>query len=501
LPKSAPIEGVVRDSTGDPVADLELWIGADIEALLKGDPEVDEASKKSREALDGWSLGQADAGQFGESVRTDKDGRFRAIQFPPWIPHFKVHSSPSDHRVVDELVTRHVGPGETSRIDLVARALVAGRVKGRLMLNGQPVQGDISWRGRTRNGRVEASSDGLFDLDPIEAGTVTVSTGRRIGGMAYGQLPKEYAITVQPGETITKDFDLILPLAPISGRVTSTRGHALPRLPVLVRGGQSQIFDGFTRTGEDGRWSIEVPNSKEPYEVLLQSPGIKVSKKAQSGSSDIDFVVPTPVRLKVRVVDETTREPILKSEISWRPAGSGFFQPLHSAWDGSGICPSKDGWWSFELSEGKIDLRAQASKLEYPFIDRRDVTLSSDGPEASFEIALRKGLTLLLELAAGESKPPGETIWLVLLDPDEKAAAMHLAKNRRLETSDIEQSADSSDWTRRAVHVGLDRSARIEGLRPGRYFIFAPSGHVLIEPSWVDVQLDGSTVAIRWKPE
>jgi hypothetical protein len=524
LPKIASVAGVVRTADGKVVPDLVLLVAPDLQALAAERSLPNEVPKALKEILGGWSFSPDPSIPTFTRARTDAAGRF-AVNLVPWTPHFRIASMPNQPVVVEFSGGPLGGPGELTQIDLTANVLAVGSVKGRLLLNGRPIQGNVSWEGPTQMGFGATTRDGRFVLKGVEAGDVTISTARSTGeANASMSLEKSYAVKLEAGAVLEMDLDLELPMSTIAGRVVTSKGEPVSRkrVTLFARGESRSGFQASTETGADGSWSMEVPASSSPCTIRVSEPDMQCDG-VLPGKTGIDFVLPPEIEkgtLRVRVTDSSTGAAIPNPQITWRTSGEiprtsppanvesrpGVPRIVESAsanYQWQYVTPLQnprpDGSIGLEIPPGSIDLLVRP-RAGYPSVIRRDLVVEQGTSSAIVDVKLEKGIGLSFRLAPDSAKPPDGRLGFQVLDDDELREV--LGPDAKLKATRARALYFLGDLTdEREMNLAPGDIGRVSCLRKGRYHLVVEEYAAEIDPSEIDAQRDGETFEIRWKPK
>jgi hypothetical protein len=498
LIRVARLAGIVRDRNGSVIANLNLVVHPDSQAIIfdKRCPDT-SPSERLRDALRGWSIDEFPS-EFAAAI-TDESGRFETTGLPPWTPCYCI-SSQSNAFETDVHGGPLGGPGEVSHVDVVAQRLAVTRLKGRLLLNGSPVAGAISWCGATRSGAITANTDGRFVLEGVEPGHVIVdvrcSTEPVPEVTAYSELnlTKRYEITVATDRTSEETFELVVPLATISGHVRLANGGppGTKTISASARRGTGALRVSV-QTNVQGEWSLRVPADLDPCTVRVeQHPDAPQREGVLVGANDVDFVLPSPARLRLRVLDAARGSPIANPEMSYCRSGKmEWLFSNHSE-------PDVEGWISVQLPEGTVDIFVKAPSQGYACEVRRGVQLKSGDPDVSVEVRLEKGIGVTFKLAPGQAEPPEGRIVLALMQPDEWQSLLVREKAIRAWTTHVQDSIGMAIFDARAAYVSSGEPYHVVRLRKGTYRLVPLDEHIAVEPTEIDIQQDDTLVELRW---
>jgi hypothetical protein len=504
LPRSVALEGTVRDASGVPIAGMDLLASVDFQALFQLDAATQQALETATKGLGEWRLEDLQDVDGGR-VRTDAEGKFRVESLTEWMQRYWVRTFPNERRVIELHGEGHEAAGGTIRIDVVAQAPSGTRLAGRLLLNGKAVAGTVRWKGGGRGNFVFVGEDGRFVVDPIPEGHVTLDTERGVSTWS-SYTSKKYELDVKPGESIERDFDVQASVASTSGRILTTHGAAMPGVHLAFQSGKTN-FEASVRTAADGRWSIDLPLDGEDGYVRMILPDGERRERVRPGATDVEWRLPAFVRVHVRGVDKSTRNPVPKPIVAWRKAGDErFLSP--SEGDGSILLPTTDGWYDFRVPEGTIDVRVAAREAGYPATSVLGVAVSPEGSEPRIEVELERGWTVTLRLAEDQPAPPGRSLWCFLVTPEERQAAGRRAIERQVMPPETEENGrpiepqlipEDFDSAIPPFHIVEGKPTSLTGVRPGRYRLLSTGPFHVESPDTIDLAADGTEIVVRWK--
>ncbi len=493
LPRSIALEGTVRDGSGAPIAGMDLQASVDFQALFQLDAAAQQALETATKGLGDWRLEDLED-VHGGRVRTDAEGKFRVESLTEWMQRYWVRTFPNERRVIELHGEGHEAPGGTIGIDVLAQTPSGTRLAGRLLLNGKPVAGSVTWRAGNRSDVVLVGESGRFVVDPIPVGHVTLRTERGVSTWSR-LLSRDYEFDVKTGESVERDFDAQASVASTSGRILTTHGAAIPGVLLAFLSGKTN-FEASTRTDAEGRWSIDLPLDGEDCHVRMILAGGEHRESVRPGATEIEWRLPAPVRVHVRGVDKSTRSPVPNPTVQWRKAGDERFFEAGEG-DGSILLPTTDGWYSFHVPEGTIDVQVAAMASGYPATSVLGVAAPPDGSEPRIEVELEKGLTIGFHLSSDPPPIPGGSLWCFLVTQEELDAAKVRAVDyqgspRHLIPEDILPAI-------RPFHIPTGNTVWVPGVRPGRYRLISTGPFYVDTPDSIEVAADRTDVEVRWK--
>ncbi len=470
-PRSAPVQGTVRDLAGRPIAQAQIRVARDHQGIA----EDARAGKVTRAPSFGlgpsWRL--LDEEDWVQA-KTDDQGRYRTPGVVPSTSRYLVAAYHPDHQYGQVSLAQAPEHGQPAVVDIVLQPLPAGgTVIGRLTLNGAPVAGHLSWNGETRDGGAEVASDGAFRLERVEAGdaelTVVVASIEKV----------TRKLQIRAGEQQRCDVDLQVAMTSISGRVTHADGRPGEGESVTAfeaRDGHAAWpnlqFRASVVADRDGAFSIAVPEGKRSYWVSAGTlPRSAARQDVAPGAAGVDLVLPAVGSVRFRVLDQRTRRTVSGADLYVKGPTATRFEQEYSA----ARAPDPEGWCRLEVVLGQYDLMARAAGLGYEpcIVPGVRVLDAAQPPRVTFE--LQRGATVRVRLAPGQQALPQRDMVVLW---------------REGETDPNEA---------RTFVFDAAGNAAMRGLSAGRYR-FATSGDELaFEPATVEVAR-GEEVAVelRW---
>lgn len=490
LPRSAAVEGRVRDENGRPVADLEIVVLADSAQVA-----LAKARGESNPLLDLLRTWRVEPETHSISAVTDGSGTFRHGGLVPYVPLVKLQSQPSAAGRVEAQVAPLGGPGSTAQVEAVLRRDATATIAGRVLLNGAPVSAVVAWRGSSRAGSIECDRYGRFALESVETGRVLLSIDRAKYSVDRF-LNREESIALTSGERVERDFDLLLPMAPIAGRVVRDDGRSAEGLGVQLVESVSGLgaHRATARTGAEGRFALEVPAESGPYQVItyiderpFEQAGVR------PGDEDVVihvFEVPT---FLCRAVDDVTHEPIPRIDVYARATGGDAY-----ALASNPIGPVTDGWTPVRLGAGTYDLTATAQERGYLPVVRDGVVVPPHGT-TRLEIEMTRGATVELRLVEG-LRPWAQDRFVALLEADLVATLEGLPElPSRLEKLNA-RAPGVDPRIGRTVDLARQDVAVVRGLASGRYRLFDSTRGLVLTPDVIEIRaLDTTAVRVGWR--
>lgn len=487
LPREARLRGIVRDEFGAAVP---------VHALrIEVDPTASATASDERALGSTWSLREHWTllpGATGDTFRTDAEGRFETPAIVPHTPSVRLSSWPNTRGRIDARSVAAPGPGEVLDVDLVLRRAARASIAGRLLLNGDPIGGTVSWTSARNRGHANADDAGRFVLEDVDAGEIRLRTSR--GRAPASVLESELTIVVEDGARLERDFDLAVPFATISGIVRHADGAATRGVRVWT-GEHPYTSDGFdvsTLADETGRFEARVPASRGPYRVRAHwKQDTFVVDDVQPGASGVVIVVEDLASVFVRAIDAETREPLSRFDVYMRAdANERYALRSDRTADSSGsmrVPGVRAGTW---------DVHVRSAQLGYLPVTLEARSIAKEG-EVRLEVALERAAKLELVLAPDVAPWPKE-LAVVLLD-----AELDERRARVTETfDDADLWSDGIDATReRLVELADRRFAIVRGLAPGRYRLRDAKDTLAFEPEVIEVASGAPTrVVLRTLP-
>jgi len=340
---SGEVHGIVRDEKGTAVAGVSVQ--------LEG-PSRSSASTNDdgRFVLQGLEV--------GEHRIKARRGRTDTMRAP---------GASDDDTAGERVEVRH---GEITEVELVVESQ-GGRITGRVLgEGGEPVadafveavresdsaaRSDGSNRRRARWGSwsrqpVLTDEEGRFELgDLAEQGTYAVHASRKGGGEAMVE-------HVQTGS----DVELSIAETGVLAGVVRIEGGGSPqRFQISARDPVGGIYegDGFLHT--EGKWRLgNLPPGKFEISVEASEGNAKTEVELAEGAeaTDIELILAPRVRLRGRLVDATTGDPIPGLKVSVSATGGFSFRGDMGKADQPDVSDARGNFVVEDAPTGKINL-------------------------------------------------------------------------------------------------------------------------------------------------
>ena len=427
-------------------------------------------------------------------VRGYGEGRFVTPGIVPWTPHYELLV------ICDGFRTQRV-PLRTSGVPrqpiyqkiVLKRADGGGVVVGRVTVNGQPAAAYLNWQANARKGGANSGPEGEYRLEDVEPGRIELGVflaKRHLNQIVGG---RDVVLDVVAGREVRHDFDLRAALEQISGRVVREDGEPVRSVLGILAVGQTNRARSSARIQERGEFAIELGDDGDLYDLIVHYANEAITRRGVPvGAENVEIVLPTVGRLRVRVRDEATGVPLKRHRVWWRRGGGGAFE----AGIPKSASPGPASWLDIEVAAGTLDVMFRADQSGYVAEIVEGVIVPPLG-STEVEVSLHKGIELDLRLAPGMDPPPRD--WAILLLEDAawdevrhwKEGGGNYWEGGELfpEFSVFERLLDLSDGV-----------SKLRGLSPGKYrFKVFPSG-ITIEPSVIQLERDDDSreIEITW---
>jgi hypothetical protein len=491
LVRTCTLDGFVRSASGAPIADTTLRLESDRWRRMSSN----EAPAPVIELPPGWSLGGE---HRSESFVTTAAGSYHFDGLDPRSANYRLVVIAPERDVVVRDIENTGEPGATTQInvDLPDRGQV-GSVNGKVMLNGKPCYGFVRWQGRTRDGSGQIEPNGSFRLESVECGSVKVTpdlpkfmrSERCLGKLADGK-----TIVVDPNAVASVDFEVTIPTATISGRVT--RGNSEPAEGVVVSAwARNTCLGGEAKTEADGTFALEVDSEEPLYTVQAGEGAERVTQsEVAPGTKGLGLVLHGTARVRVRVVDSNSSEALTQFHLRFR--GEGGDQQFDTDSRPSSIASDRSGWYVIEVAQGRYELTVTDSLTEITdYLPPAPISVDVSANPDPIEVRRSKGEACMLQLAADQVRWPDDVVvvlvesrWYGDVDWDGKRWNAGPA----LTGYGLAMS--------RMVRFDESGRARIRKLNPGPYRFKAMPPTIVVEPAEIQgVPVNGEPLVIRWR--
>lgn len=478
LPAATTVVGVVRDPAGQPIDGVGVWV-----ERVRGEPVPPRDGTPLAELPASHSIGTR-----SPSTEIGEHGAFRVSGVPPWSGVWEVQAHHPDY----QLATVRIGRIEEPRVIDVDITLVpesrpeaVGVIEGRVTLNGKPHSASLRWRGPRHEGRGKAGSFGRFRLEDVEAGSVDLQvTLPQLEKELVGSQARQRVDVIAEREHLVR-FDLEVPFAPISGRVTWADGRPVQRAAV---GFVADGYEDFANADSEGRYELAVPRGVGPFRIVSQvRTCLAETDGVDAGARGVDLVLPLEGNLRFRVLDADEGGVLETVSLYFWQAGE-----LTCAHTGDFLTPT-DGWFLAGTPAGSYDVHVQGPR-NYVGQRLRGVVIE---PHATTElsVSLQRGLSLALKLAADQEPPPGS----LLLIEDEYWASLRVETSEHGSAWVTREDFPEFNLLRRAVRF-RQGAAKLRGLPAGRYrFKVLGEEGIAIAPEYVEVaEGQSDPIEVSW---
>lgn len=494
LVKLAWIEGVVVDAEGGPLGDV--YVRSRNEEHPSGTLELAPSVKESLH-LPGWA--QFEVPERGEN--TDAEGRFLLAVIPMGSAYF-VRTHHQDY------VSGQVGPivleSPSSRAWVEVVLETGATIKGRVIRNGEPFRASVEWKSPLggSEGMTWTEEDGTYQLKNVRAGKVDVS----VRDFPSIESLQEASLVVEAGEVYEQDFVWEEELARISGRVRTESGRPVEGIDVRAMSITSERgFESFeAKTGADGAYALEVPSGRV-FQVSVRRELVRQEKPdVAAGSQDVDFILPDLGKLRLRLVDAVSGQPVqarrfLSQALAWRTSGTEAFQRISTELDAEGFV---------ELGPpvGSIDLSIHFAESGYSPRVELGIPVTEDSDPAALTIELVRGIKAKIELLeeAGLGREPLEGHLLFLLEESQLSSVSGPYPERgspsNIQINGLRMWLETPVLLNQMLLFDEMGFALVDGLDPGRYSIRSFPDDFVFEPDSFEVtEQDEAAVVVRWR--
>ena len=222
-----------------------------------------------------------------------------------------------------------------------------------------------------------------------------------------------------------------------------------------------------------------------------------------AGAEYVNFVLPQLGRLRVRLVDAATQQPIpIRADerwtFEWRMVGEQEFEPANAR-------STADNAFDLELPVGTVDLSVMLRDSDYhPYQAAGLVVTAADDP-APIDLPIARGVAVRVEVGGKVPFDYGlvrDHLFFLLAEGQEDAVRGLFAAGTGQGNQDIN---GHQVWLRdptllqQLVTFEGDGSAILNAQTPGRYSLRAFSDDVEFTPATVTVGEGGGTVQLQWQ--
>ena len=486
--RQAWIEGWVRDADGNPVSDVVISVQN--EGIPGGSLYFpDETMRELR--LPGVACYERLVKD--EAVRTDESGEFR-VGVLPMATAYTLSTWHTDFVRERETPLFATAAGAQARAEIVLRK--GGTVRGRVLCNEEPWQGNVRWDdvGGAFGGRARTDAEGRYELKNVRPGDVRIYLRPRGSRRAIA----EAQVTVEPDGQHEQDFAWREAMSTISGRVLNPSGQPIGDVLVIAnyhgpRGGYSNFH---SKTQPDGSYVIEV-RADRAYDVTAGArPVSRHQSGVQAGATGIDFTLPPTGLLRLKLIDVATNTPLRAEKsslwsIAWRESNTDAFRSMHLSDARSRV--DIDGLLELSMPVGRVDLRLNFEEDGYCPEELQRLAVTADGNADPHRVEFVRGVEVAIEVAAGaelSEKERRNHLFFLLEESQLDAVAGPFPRqggpsNHRI--NGINMRLDEPGLIQQMVQFDSAGRAALRGLRPGRYRVVAFPADVQFAPVSFDV--------------
>lgn len=493
LSRGVAIEGMVRDRQGKPIlgASIQVELRENEEDALAGIPVPAASGRSGVHTISGGNLkfgtfgrqkpsrnGWAENSKSSRKQVTDREGRFRLEGIVPSAQEYYVTASHPDFCDGGKGVLRLVESGQKGFVDIeLARG---GIVEGLVSMEDKPASAVVWLRSETTSLEGNTNDGGEFFFEHVPEGVYKVSANPE-GTEDWGEEQDGLNLIVAEGGKHRLELTIESgPIKPISGRVLSSEGKPVPfaRLNAWANTNEGRFLNRQGKTAADGSFRLEVPDSGSALFQISAwdgTNGASVAKIAP-GAEGVELRFPQQGKLRLRVTDARTGEPVTSFQIFLRDVAGKRNQSLSLTADANGVAET-----SFAL--GIFDLTVSAGQAGFRNMQISSIEISQQ-PSDPIRVEMLPGVKVNVRVvsADGASLPEAEDYWIQLL-PATSAKPRFQFGNQG---------------------ATLDASGRcaISGITPGKFRVNINPPNILLEPTEITVEdRDSVDIELKWKPK
>ncbi len=311
-----------------------------------------------------------------------------------------------------------------------------------------------------------------------------------------GRESDESVVHVEVGRVTVHDFARNAEITTLRGSVVDESGRRLTGIRVIAT---AELDDGrdprYGITDSSGAFEFELEGSG-PFRFVAERGAARVEERRVDPSrGDVRLVLPTAAILRLRLVDETTKEPIRSSgdslwSFGWRRLGGVRFERA----SGAGVELDIMGNVEFETLTGSIDVSIHLNNDGYQPTVVSAIQVPPEGTPVARVVELKRGASL--SLRAHVVTPLGrrlvESHNFFLLDEAQsdsistpnpaagREANMHVSGGLALFLGDI-------GLMNQQLMFGNDGVATLHGLAAGDYVLRGFPEDVVVEPATIRI--------------
>jgi len=485
LPRTVAVEGVVRDAAGNPL--MGAYVGTEEEREPRDlDGDVDPVRA---ELPLNCTIGME---QVEQSNKTDAAGRFRIEGLLPWDRHLSVWAGMEGYELVEQRPGTLGAPGSTTwlEFEIHPENSDVATLRGDVSVNGLTGswEGTLSWKGPTREGRVELDRGFYVEVEPGEVHFHLAL--QSLPGPIEGDT---FVLGLAQGTYTDHDVELRLPPDPILGHVRYRDGTPVASASIRARsvpGGREPGVSLSAESDAAGAFRLDVPDLGLRYRIEASVGHQSATlSDVDAGATELELVISRQGKILFRVREARTGASLdpVDCALRWRSSGEAEFE----RW-GRGLLdrPDLDGWFADELPAGWLDLECRRHASDYLPLLLEHVWIPEGPDPARIEFLLDPGLRVRVQRADGQERWPAEhALFLV----DEKSWDDVLASLQPGYSSDLYPP-------RHLARFDEHGGATIQGLAPGHFRFLVVPGDLTVDPAEIELPAkESEPVLVRWE--
>ena len=394
-----------------------------------------------------------------------------------------------------------------ARVDFVLAH--AARIHGRARIDGQPWSGSVACRAPDGTWQSGAWAEGEYELDNVPTGTWQVSLRDE-----RGESIASATLTVETGHEYEHDFLLgeERPLVTIAGHVLAASGRLPPRVFVTADTSATPSRRAPVVAVEpNGTFAFHLPGGVSyslhawvPEQRGLDSDELTVA----DATSDVELVLPETGKLRVRLVDAETHQPVhpdsrsLVNKLELRRSGKAFYQR-------KSVVVDPQGTFELEVPIGDYDVRLDLADGGYRIAARERLRVTRDPAGPPHVVELARGREALVQV----SGPPDQELVNHVVFVVEREQLGSISGPYPTPDPPV-----NSQFGNSGVYLRIDdpalmhqmpndlaffrEGALLRTLVPGHYFVKCYPDDVAFEPAEFDLAgPERAEVHLRWWPK
>lgn len=464
--RAGVIEGVVRNTEGEPVAGARVT--PRIEDARGGWNRNQRNVQPTAAVRDLQSLGSGDgdmrlsAGSDLDPTTTDAQGRFHIEGLASRTGRVtaRVRVEAEGYAQVDSEQVILELPAGSGELEVVLEASV--RIHGFVFVDDRPVEASLRLDRPGPDNHIVSNAAGEYEFEAALVGSRAID----VTWDANRLVRERVELSLIPGEDLELDIHMDSNLETIEGIVQTPSGRPVPDARVWASAEQSRGRSSLRDTTDSrGRFVIELPRNETEttYRVgVTQGPVSESLRGVLPGARDLVLNLPELGWLSLQVHDAESGQAIPRVRVEWRVAG-GEFREYRAGGRNRDLSAGDNGRVDLEVPVGDIDLRVSSPEGGYGAKLVPGLTASASENPLPYPVGLERGVDVTLSFGT----PSPELGQLVLIRPDDAENLSFIQRGDR--SFPRTDRLSEWDWGRQLLRLDDEGVTRVRGLPRGTW--------------------------------